>query len=239
MYTLRIVRPNEIGRKGMVDEYYCNLSTDWNKAVSKAAWWCDMNAMPLKGEKFALDEIERSRSEEKDAAERAKMEKEESERREREEAMILEYEGYVSGAVLVAGKYAGEPIEHVWKIDPGYVAFAANNVSNEFGLKWKACTDICRNFYENIEFADMSDVSGDIEFYAVPTAVRSFMGSYGVSNIVTLFDGKAFYEVYTTSKKILALVGKGIAYKFSASNAYAQKIGNHYVVKVNKIKIAK
>lgn len=241
MYTLRVVRECR-STNGIVflrDEYWCNLATDWTRACEKASNIAEELQVSVLGEEFSLDEIRRSKADlAKEAAEEIA---EEMARREAsvKATEVAEFNEVVQTSTFVVGKYRGRRLDEVIELDPAYVYYLASmhdDSTDNFG-KFAAQCKFCHEWVSRNPMGAHSALPGElIEVEARILGTIAFNGTYGISYLVKLVDAqRRFYNVFTTSKKILGL-DRTKEFKFSMVFDSETRNGE---ARCKKIKLAK
>ena len=190
MYTLRVqyMGIDGWGHPAIMDDYICNLSTDADKALSKATAYVEQNAegQGVKFTGFSLDEIKRRAAgvakAEQEAADAARWEEEENRRVAREAAGLQ----LVTQGKFPFGKYREELFEVAPK---SYVKYIAENFVAEEGDKVveMLLVELKRLYPE--AFVEMPKPNGKhvdawaekekVEFKATVIAAFGYEGYYG------------------------------------------------------------
>jgi hypothetical protein len=206
MYTLRVMSTcfDSEGRPFDIAEYFCNLSTDWEKAVKKARAKCAISGIPLIAkDSFYLNEIIRLGYGERAAAEAEAAEIAAKEKAEAEAAEAAEIAKLIAANLFIGGKYAGlSPADE----DLDYVRYMASlHEDSKLVTKANINAKIAKNWLLENEVPESAwlpyNVGSSVELELVLKKVITVDGLYGISYLyITEANGKDKITFFTTAK---------------------------------------
>jgi hypothetical protein len=205
MYTLRLM--SKVFRSGAgltKDEYWTNLSTNWNTATQKAQHIAREQLIELKlGSSFDLDEIRRNAEQEINEHLKEEQEREEQRRVQIEQQTVEQ----TNAGIILIGQYKGQPVEDVYAKDPSWVRYIANNPDGEHSI-YAITQKICKNYVDSLpqqESVDLGNIDDLISVQATFVKTVSFQGVYGVSHLHIFNTTGNVINCYSSAKKFFDL----------------------------------
>ena len=214
MYTLRLVELHTSSNgQYSTDTYYCNLSTDYDRAIEKAKSYAVLEGIQFQPISVqALDEITRSSSEEIASrnAEYSRAKEIESARRDQERQQNREYAE--AQTTFWFGKHESHTPEEVFERDPEYVRWLLELELDEdlihstkqfYMLKVQKYWESRKSELKSSEY--FGSVGDKIEIEVLCTKVTGFVSDFGYRGTwVNLYicqdnDGNVFKIQYTGS----------------------------------------
>lgn len=252
MYTLKVLSQDLItvpggGRATVLNDYYIqNLSTDQDKAISKAREIAGNMGLPFKrqAELFDLAEIRRRKTDEVQADREAR----ERLVQDRQEALLTEFNEQVVEGLMLCGKHVGLTAEEI--ADQGnvdYLVYAASQHAPEakFFSKWLVNCKVASRWLEKNPQRKSQYIGTVGQKHTVPVTVKFVNGTGGMypsvryicedqvgNRIVFLTVAKAFNDVDAgDSFQVMGTVKK------HEVNTYAA--GNPKETVLNRVKLVK
>ena len=240
MYTLR----QSVSKGLFQDDFYvCNLSTDWETAMQKAAEFAGDN-LNLEAS-FTLDEIERRTSEQKQRDEAALQAERDAEKAERENRRMERMRACLARREWPFGKHEGRAIEGT---DAGYIRFFYNleAEADRKGDVLRTLQQILESVFPELKTAlpvANGEHYGELKSRETMTATLieafSFDGYFGVTNVLRFVKDSGELLVYMGSALIIDAdnvspeIGK--TYTFKATVKSHENYKNEQQTKVARI----
>jgi len=221
MYTLRHAYTEQRHtREGVMDirrdEYCCNLSIDWGKAMAKAQ--ARVGGGTLRSEEFNLEEIRRRNAEEVEAARIQKQECEDAQRASRVEAHLAE----VQHCIFPFGKYTGKTFDDVYEYDRSYIQYMGSIKIEEADPVPELLKKVLQARYPEL-FVPLPEANGEYygevgsreTFNAMITARFGFETQFGWTTVLKMVKDSGELLVYMGSGNVDG--DKGDAVQFTAT----------------------